>query len=65
MWMKGSYDAHEARQDVCQGCHRAAADVGDLCEECFLRERQARAEELGAKLAKVTPPEDQDQELTG
>lgn len=65
MWMKDSYDDHEARQDECQGCHGTAADIGDLCEVCFLRERQARAEELGEGLAKVTLPEDQDQELTG
>ena len=34
------YDDSEAArrndEDACQGCHRAAADIGDLCEACFV-----------------------------
>ena len=56
MWMKGSYDDHEARQDECQGCQRAAADIGDLCERCYVEAVMDQADEhaaLGAYLAKL------------
>ena len=54
------YDDSEAArrndEDACQGCQRAAADIGDLCERCYVEAVMDQADEhaaLGAYLAKL------------